>query len=342
MKGLGSKEKKVKIKGNYLILSEIKFQFPEIHSFISHFYSEKEDFEVHTSGSTGKPKLISIPKKYMWASARKTIEALHLKSEDKVLLCLPLDKIGGIMILVRWLVGDLDLYPVEPNASPLADDSEEYDFGAMVPYQVQHSLKNVGRIKKLIIGGAPVSTSLEKSLQKIKTEVYHTYGMTETISHVALRAIHSQTDNHVFKGLPGVSFNVDERNCLVITSREIGVNQLVTNDVVELLSTTEFIWKGRFDNVINSAGVKLLPEEIEQKIGDIDLLYFLFGQPDENLGERLVMVVESEDSFEVQDFKDFFGELSRYEIPKIIYSLPNFVVAAGGKINRKATVALLG
>ena len=334
-------EKKYQIKGKWLFLSEINFQFPEIYSFLQNFISPNENFEVHTSGSTGTPKLISIPKKYMRASARKTIEALNLKKDDKALLCLPTDKIGGIMMLVRWLEADLDLYPAEPSSNPLVDSNINYDFGAMVPYQVQQSMGELGRIKKLIIGGAPIDSSLEGELLNLPNKIYHTYGMTETISHVALSGVNLKSDVSVFKALPEVSFSVDERNCLIINAPAIGVRDLITNDVVELINETEFTWKGRFDNVVNSGGVKLLPEEIEKKIGEVGVPYFLFGEADQKWGERLVMIAQSQEQLNLENFKKCFSGLTQYEIPKVLYCVPKFVEATGGKLNRKGTIELL-
>lgn len=334
-------EEKFKIKGKLLFLSEINFQFPEIYSFLKSFLSPDEHFEVHTSGSTGIPKLISIPKKYMRASARKTIGALNLKKDDKALLCLSTDKIGGIMMLVRWLEGELDLYPEGVSSNPLTNTNGGYDFGAMVPLQVQQSIGDLNRVKKLIIGGAPIDPSLERELSNLTNEVYHTYGMTETISHVALKRVNSSSALSFFKALPKVRFSVDGRNCLVINAPEIGIQDLVTNDVVELNSDTEFIWKGRFDNVVNSGGIKLLPEEVEKKVGDIGVPYFLFGEPDTKLGERLVMVTESPSLLALETLAPFFSGLSKYEIPKAVYNISKFVAADGGKLNRQGTIDLL-
>ncbi len=334
-------EKKYKIRGKSLLLSEINFQFPEIFSFLHSFLSDEKEFKVQTSGSTGIPKLISIPKKYMRASARKTIRALELKKGNKALLCLPTDKIGGIMMLVRWVEGELDLYPEGKSGNPLLDTTTVYDFGAMVPYQVQQSFKELSRVKKLIIGGAPINPSLENDLKNLPNEIYHTYGMTETISHVALRRVNGIEEANSFKALPDVRFNLDDRSCLVINAPEIGVENLVTNDVVNLINETEFTWKGRFDNVVNSGGIKLLPEEIEKKIGDIGIPYFLFGESDSKLGERLAMMIESSSPVPLEGLTPFFSELSKYEIPKAVYNVSKFVEAAGGKLNRKATIELL-
>lgn len=339
MEGLGSIEKKMKINGKYLNFSEIKFSFPDIFSFLSEFYDSNPNFTVYTSGSTGKPKPIEVPKAYMLASAQRTLMALNLQPGDKSLLCLPLNRIGGIMMLVRCLEGDLDLYPMGSTSRPISNTKVHYDFAAMVPYQVDQSLEDLHKVKKLIIGGAPISPSLEKELIKVPIQMYHTYGMTETISHIALRDIKDSAS--VFKALPKVEFATDARQCLVINAPEIGINQLATNDVVELISPTQFLWKGRYDHVVNSGGIKLFPEEIEKKIGDIGVNYFLFGEADEKLGERLAMIVEGGGEMTLKRMQAHFASLGRYEGPRVLYKVSQFATNAGGKLDRKSTISQL-
>lgn len=338
VKGLGSDEKKFRINGKLLSINEIKFSFPDIYHFILSYHSDSPALEVHTSGSTGSPKPILLSKKYMRVSAEKTAEALGLQAKYKCLLCLPVNRIGGVMMLVRWLQSDLDLYPQGNTATPLAETHTSFEFGAMVPYQVQQSLKDLSLIKKLIIGGGPVNPDLEQKLKDMPNAIFHTYGMTETISHVALRRINGATADGAFHALPGVRFDIDERNCLIIHAPDIGVSNLVTNDVVELHSTSSFTWKGRFDNVVNSGGIKLFPEEIEKKLGDIGYHYFLFGQKDERLGERLVMLVENEAEVTVDQFADNFSSLPKYERPKAVFTVPAFKTSAGGKLDRKGSI----
>ncbi|MGB0178160.1 MAG: O-succinylbenzoic acid--CoA ligase, partial [Owenweeksia sp.] len=176
--------------------------------------------------------------------------------------------------------------------------------------------------------------------QKLKDhpgEIWHTYGMTETISHVAMRRVNG-SDNDVFRALPGVSFQVDQRGCLVINAPDIGVENLLTNDTVELVDTTSFRWLGRFDNVVNSGGIKLHPEAIESKIGEWGQPFFLAGVPDDALGEKLIMVVESEQPVLKSQLKSLFKGFAPYEVPKEIRTVSTFEYTANGKLNRPATL----
>lgn len=335
------KKSEIEIKSLYIKGEKFRKNLSEGHSierFLETFLDEKEDFHVYTSGSTGKPKGIRIQKEYMETSAQKTLDFLGINKGDKALLCLPTDKIAGIMMLVRWFVGRLDLYPVEATARPLEKAEGEFDFAAMVPYQVSASLDQLHRIRKLIIGGASINPSLEEKLQSLPSKIYQTYGMTETISHVAMRRVNGQRRSQSYEAMPGVSFSLDSRSCLVINSPEIGVKSLVTNDVVELESPERFIWKGRYDNVVNSGGVKLHPELIEKKIGPLKVEYFLAGIPDKGLGEKLVMLVESEEEFGPEYFEEAFTALDIYEKPKEIIGVASFSKTPNGKIRRKETV----
>lgn len=308
-----------------------------VDQVLSGFKDQKDFMEVQTSGSTGVPKMIKIKKEHMRASAQMTLDFLKLKVREKALLCMSPSHIGGIMMIVRSEIGDMDLTIVEPSARPLKNIEGDFDFVAMVPYQVAASLEDLHQIKKLIIGGGPIAPDLENKLRSLPNEIYHTYGMTETISHIAMRRVNS-ADNEVFKVLPGIDIYLDERDCLVINASALGVKDLPTNDLVELKSTDSFVWLGRYDNVVNSAGVKLHPESIEKKIGDVGYPYFLAGISDSKFGESLVMVVESDESMELEAFKNYFQTLGKYEIPKRIFTVSKFAMTESGKLNRKETL----
>ncbi|WP_417590191.1 AMP-binding protein [Owenweeksia hongkongensis] len=308
-----------------------------VERILREFKDQNNFMEVQTSGSTGVPKIIKIEKSHMRASAQMTLDFLGLQKGNKALLCMSPAHIGGIMMMMRAELGDLNLTIVEPSARPLENLEGNFDFVAMVPYQVAASIDDLHRIKKLIIGGGPISPDLEDQLRNLPNEIYHTYGMTETISHIAMRRVNG-SDNETFKTLPGIEIYLDERGCLVINAPALGVKDLATNDLVELKSADSFVWLGRHDNVVNSAGVKLHPESIEKKIGDIGYPYFLAGVQDTKFGESLVMVVESDEPMEFETIKNHFQALGKYEIPKQIFTVPKFVMTESGKLNRKETL----
>lgn len=312
----------------------------EIEQLKATFLNTQPILEVQTSGSTGVPKIIQLPKKYMEASAKMTLGFLNLKEGDRALLCMSPHHIGGIMMVVRAMLGNLILEVVEPTARPLKELTGDFDFVAMVPYQVEASLEDLPHIKKLIIGGGPISPELEGKLRDFPNEIYHTYGMTETISHIAMRRVNGE-DCDWFKTMPGVRLSCDERGCLVIDAPQIGVESLVTNDLVELQDKQIFKWLGRADNVVNSAGLKLHPETIEKKIGAVGYPYFLAGIPDKKLGESLVMIVEAEEKLGLEHFTDSFENLGKYEVPKKVFCTPHFAMTESGKLNRNETLRLL-
>jgi O-succinylbenzoic acid--CoA ligase len=221
----------------------------------------------------------------------------------------------------------------------------------MVPLQVANSIDQLQRIQTLIVGGGQVSDDLSKKLAQLKTKVFATYGMTETITHVALSPVNKaagrKDDQLVFTALAGIHFSTDQRGCLIISAPSISSSEVVTNDIVKLVSDSSFIWLGRYDHVINSGGLKLLPELIETKYKNlIDTDFFVFGMPDKVLGEKLVLFVEGEKRSnlfkEIKDFqKQHSHDLSKYEIPKEVMFAKNFIRTETGKVNRKQTVAAL-
>lgn len=292
--------------------------------------------EVTTSGSTGVPKKIRLQKEHMRASAQKTLRYLNLQPGDRSLLCLPVSKIAGMMMLVRWVEGGLDLWPVPPSSTPIPP-GESFDFAAMVPLQVKESLDSLHRIGKLIIGGGAIDPELEKQLRPMPGAIYHTYGMTETISHVAMRRINGNEAMDYFEAVPGVSFSQDQRQCLVIDAPDIGVKGMITNDVVETLDGQRFRWLGRADNVVNSGGVKLHPELLEQKTGNVGFDYFLAGMPDERLGEKLVLVIDRETEIREEKINKLLAALQGYERPREVYTA-QFFYSINTKLQRQKTL----
>ena len=303
-----------------------------VGDFLLDWFDRRDYIEMQTSGTTGAPKMIRVDKQAIVHSAMATGEFFELNEGIKVLHCLPTHYVAGKMMLVRAFILGWELDLVAPASNPLDRIGTNYDFAAMVPLQAQHSLDKLHMIKKLILGGAKVSRSLSKQLRKVPTEIYETYGMTETITHIAAKRVGEEA----FTVLPNVRISEDDRHCLVIDPYVICDEPVVTNDVVKVLDETHFIWLGRYDNVINSGGVKLFPEQIEEKLsGAINRRFFVKGTPDEELGEKLVLVIEGE-PFEVD--KDIFSELAKFEKPKAILFAPNFAETESGKVIRDKTL----
>lgn len=290
---------------------------------------------VTTSGTTGAPKKIKIDKQAMVFSALATAEFFDLKATNRVLNCLSTNYIAGKMMLIRSIILGLEMDFVEPTSNPLKNNNKIYDFVAMVPLQVENSINELINVRKLIIGGAKINENLRKQLLVLPTLVYETYGMTETITHVAAKKI---SDNY-FSVLPNVTISADNRNCLLIDVPRISTSKIITNDVVKIINNYQFELLGRIDNVVNSAGVKLFPELIETKLASkIETRFFVIGIPDDQYGEQLALVIEGNPRpFD----NDFFNELLPFEKPKFIFFVSNFLETESGKIKRAATLNLV-
>ena len=316
----------------------------EINQFLREWFSTDSHVVVKTSGSTGNPKNIHLRKDFMINSALATGRYFQLGENTKALCCLPIKFIAGKMMLVRALTLGWDLDVIESTSNPLQEITKEYDFSAMVPLQLRNSISKIDQIKTLIVGGGVVSRDLKKAIQTIDTNCYATYGMTEAITHIAVKKLNKFTQSElesesVYKTLPDVTISKDKRSCLVIRAPKISDENIITNDVIELISKSEFNWKGRLDHVINSGGVKLHPEEIEQKLSNtIYSRFFVAGILDEILGEKCILVIEGE-NYPIT--KKHFSKLSRFEIPKAIFFIPKFIETGSGKIQRLKTLDLL-
>ncbi|MFC5191076.1 AMP-binding protein [Algoriphagus aquatilis] len=318
-------------------------------SFCKSWLIGEKTFSQSTSGSTGIPKQISISREQMEASAKGTGSFFKTDSNSILLCCLNPAYIAGKMMLVRAMVWNCEIHLVEPSSNPLSKVKSDFDFVAMVPLQVQASLEDENSLQKLksiqhlIIGGAPISAKLKANLVENGIKAWQTFGMTETVSHIALAEIGNK--ELLYQTLPGVEIGQDSRGALWIKSEMSGPDPIQTNDLIELRSETSFIWLGRVDFVVNSGGIKLFPEHIEQKAEEVieeifpGISYFFFGEKYELLGEKLVLFLETTaSSSRVKILKDRLADvLGKYELPKKIYFSPKFARTESGKINRLHT-----
>jgi o-succinylbenzoate---CoA ligase len=267
----------------------------EVYGFILEWLDNSATIIQHSSGTTGKSKLIRLPKLAMIKSAESTCRFFKLTRGQTAALCLPMEYIAGKMMVVRSIVCGLNLYITEPKSKPDFHDIESIDFCAMVPFQVTNSWPEKGGlppVRILIIGGAEISKELEKLVKNIPGEVYATYGMAETCSHIALKRINGPNPDRSYKALPGVKIETDQRNCLVIKADYLP-SPVITNDQVRLEANGRFRWIGRFDNLINSGGIKVVPEEVEAALAEKTGVEFaLIGLPDPKFGQRLVLATE--------------------------------------------------
>lgn len=334
----------------YCFVKEGKEYEIDIGNFLLHWLDGSDVLRVNTSGSTGTPKIISLQKKHMINSALATGAFFNMQEGIRALHCLPTNFIAGKMMLVRAIVLGWELQCVPPSSRPLQGVGEYYDFAAMVPLQLENSLMSMDQVGTLIVGGAPLSATLKSKTATLVTKVYETYGMTETITHIAVKRVNAKNasgnkigENLGFQALPHVSFSKDKRGCLVINAPDISDVEVVTNDLVHLLSDTEFEWLGRFDNVVNSGGIKLIPEQIESNLTKLfSSRFFVAGIADDVLGEKLVLVIEGMmDAAQLQKDINALTSLHKYEIPKEIYCIPHFMETGSGKVNRGETLRAL-
>lgn len=307
----------------------------DIHQFTVDWLHPSQSIELQTSGSTGTPRTIRMKKRWMENSALLTAEALGLNPGDTALLCLPLQFIAGKMMLVRAMQLRLNLKVVEPSSDPLADLSESIDFAAMTPMQLSQSIihKRLGKVKNLIVGGAAINPALAGQIKSRKTRIVETWGMTETASHIALRNLNGPHKSDFFSALPGVHLSQDDRRCLIIQADHLGGKSIITNDVVELLNERAFRWLGRYDNVINTGGVKVFAEVIEKKLA-VHLTnrgFYIGALADATLGEKVLLSIEGE-PFQLPP--EIRASLTKFEQPAEIRFVDEFSRTASGKIIR--------
>jgi O-succinylbenzoic acid--CoA ligase len=326
-----------------------------LFKFIRTWYSDQNKFTIKTSGSTGKPTIVTVTKDQMIASAEATIKAFDLKAGDKILLCLDPAYIAGMMMVVRAVIGQLNLIAVEPSENPFETHPQEDqpDFAAMVPYQLKGILKGpeqsrnmLRQLQHLLLGGGPVDEALEDEIKKLETPVYLGFGMSETVSHIALRRLNGLEASKAYRCLPDIKVKTDSRDCLCIKGAVTGHNWITTNDQVEIRNGNIFIWKGRIDHVINSGGIKIHPEEVEKQIATyfkekrMVSNFFIAGLPDAITGQKLCLIVEGRT--QVQDWiPELKKRLPLYKNPKEVIFIKHFIYTKTGKIQREKTLEVL-
>lgn len=313
--------------------SDDPIRINDVRYFINEWHNDLDFIESTTSGSTGTPKTIRLLKKHMIASAKMTGEFLNLKVNDSALLCMSTNTIAGKMMVVRAIVLDLNLIVSDVTSTPLKNNDRKIDFAAMVPMQVEGSLNELSRINKLIVGGATISNRLWGVISESDVIAYQTFGMTETISHIAMRRISNESTN--YKILPGIEIAVEDE-CLRINAPDLGVENLQTNDHVEIDEDSSFRWIGRKDFVINSGGIKIHPEVVEEKLGAlIKQPFFVIGLPDDTFGEKLILCIEGDCSILKSELE---GCLDKFYIPKEVFYFVEFNRTESRKVNRLKTI----
>jgi len=425
-------------------------------SFLENWFDDSDFVLIHTSGSTGKPKSIKVKKEHMVNSAVATGIYFDLKPKTTALLCLPMEYIAGKMMLVRSLILGWHLDIVKAASKPLTHVVKQYDFSAMIPMQLFNSIVELDKIKTIIVGGGNVNNKIKSRILDLPTKIYATYGMTETITHIAIKALNKASgltsdndlyyalpnvklskdirncliidapevsdeilitndivdlisddkfkwlgrfdnifkikiiivgaaavsnevktriidlptkiyatygmtetithiavkalnkasgltiDNDLYHALPNVKLSKDIRNCLIIDAPEVSDEILITNDIVDLISDDKFKWLGRFDNMINSGGIKLIPEQIEEKLQTIIRnRFFIASLPDDILGEKVVLIIEGSIQKNLKPRISNLKSIDKYEIPKEIYFVERFVMTETKKIQRKKTLDLI-
>ena len=312
----------------------------DLEAFLREWHNNEPTVWVHTSGSTGTPKPLQVEKKRMRASARLTCSFLGLKRGDSALLCMPLQYIAGKMVVVRSLVAGLKLIPIAPTGHPLKDIDEPPTFAAMIPMQVYNTLqvpeerRKLMNIKHLIIGGGAIDTSLAKTLKDFPNHVWSTYGMTETLSHIALRRLNGTEASDWYTPFENVRIRLSEEGTLIIHAPNVCAEELTTNDIAEINEEGKFRILGRKDNTINSGGVKIQIEQVEACLREhLNIPFQITASPDAKFGEVVVLLYNK--VYDETNIRSICEKvLPAYWVPKRYIAIEELPFTGTGKPDR--------
>ena len=312
----------------------------DLEAFLQEWHNDEPTVWVHTSGSTGTPKPMQVEKERMMASARLTCSFLGLKEGDSALLCMPLQYIAGKMVVVRSLVAGLKLVPIAPCGHPLKDLKEAPTFAAMIPMQVYNTLQEPEEceklmgIKHLIIGGGAIDDALGKALKDFPNHVWSTYGMTETLSHIALRRLNGAEASEWYTPFDNVRIRLSEEGTLIIHAPNVCAEELITNDIAEINQEGKFRIIGRKDNTINSGGVKLQIEQVEAALKEhLDFPFQITARKNVKFGEIVVLLYNKvEDEAFIRQVCE--STLPTYWVPKVYIGVDELPMTGTGKPDR--------
>lgn len=331
--------------GRYSVKDEY---YQQTLDFCREYLTGAQEFPILTSGSTGLPRTIRLTRQQIKSSAHQTIKALGLQQQYNGLVCISITHIGGKMMLVRGMELGMAMYLTEPKAELDTGNLPPIDFVALVPLQLQHLINTVPgqnflkTCKATIIGGSPIQPQLESQLDQFSHPIYHTFGMTETASHFALRRLNGPEKQENYVAFEGVQLSLDDRGCLVVKGDITNNTALITNDLIKFIDKNTFMWLGRYDQIINTGGHKVHPETLKpaiQKIltsGNINANFLIMGLPHSKWGQQVTLVLEMDplsEEAEMQLFDQFKKELHPYEIPKAFSYLREFPKTDSGKVD---------
>ncbi len=331
--------------------------FEQTFELAQQWLNGNTEFTFFTSGSTGIPKPIVLKRTQLEASGKATIQTLALQPSEHILLCMNTQFIGGAMLLIRGLILGATITLQQPGSNPLQDIGQHhpYTFASFTPLQLYPLLQNkfdeqnvLNQFKHVLIGGAPISIELENTLVNLSVKCYQTYGMTETVSHIALRQIGK---DKAYTLLNGIHYQTDARGCIAIQGAVTQNQWIQTNDVVEIVDHNHFHLLGRADDIINSGGIKVWPQKVEDRLRIVfKSLAIPFTnicvtqKPHPQLGEKVIALIETnlhELDWELIKTK-LTPMLHKYEIPKNVYLLQQFMYTPSGKINKVETLKMSG
>lgn len=311
--------------------------------FLAEWYAPGDSIVVNTSGSTGKPKAIRLSKDFVAASARRTLLYFGLKKNDRVLHCLPSRYIAGKLMVVRALLGKLDLHVADPSTGFSFLKDETFQFAAMVPNQATRILDSengpirLQHIEKLLIGGGSVPRLLQERLHPLSTQSYSSYSMTETATHIAICKINGEGADGLYHCMEGIRVSLSAEGCLRVSVPGLDKEFLQTTDLAELTDEKTFRILGRADHVIISGGMKFSPERLEQKLEKAIIRPFMISSmPDDKLGEQIILLIEgNEDQEAVPALKEICRQhLDKYEQPRQIRFITRLPRTPNEKLKR--------
>src|SRR5699024_4512988 len=141
---------------------------------------------MFTSGTTGKPKMVVHTYGNHWWSANASTLNLGLQQDDKWLLTLQMYHVGGLFILMRCVITEMEIFLMEKYSPEAFFDvlkNKRITIASIVTVMLKDLLDLLTfeplpeKVRCLLLGGSSVPETLLKKVKEKELHLFQSNGM---------------------------------------------------------------------------------------------------------------------------------------------------------------------
>ncbi len=319
-----------------------------------------------TSGSTGAPRAVACSEKNLMADSATICETMGIQTGDVNLGAIPFSHSYGFSNLVMPLITQGTAVVSSNDYLPLSLLDVANRFGCTVAPLIPMVYEHLGAlpqddggflsVKTFISAGAPLaSTASTRFRERFRTAIHSFYGCSECGGISYDRTGSAAERGTVGEAMTAVSLQIKAHR-LTVRSQAVALGWLadsqtftplpdgefVTDDIVEMREG-ELALIGRESDLINTAGKKVNPREVEGVIMQIEGVRQarVYGERAGARGEVVAAVVVATAGVTREQVRAFCRDrLSLHKVPRIVKLTDSMPLDERGKVKRAALAAL--